>query len=449
MSRLLSGLGAGLLAFACGCGSPATTPIKVRIENVTPFQFLKSGAFNTPVGASAPGPLLPGDAYEFTFTAGQHQTLSFAAMFGQSNDWFFGAKEGGVPLYDAEGNPRSGDVTADVTLWNAGTEVDQEPGVGADTGPHQSAPDQGAADPDDTVREVPDQVTLSNGDLFDRPATSDMIRVTLTPTANAREFTLRIENVSTATTLVTSAGTGPVAISPGTWAVGGALFTPGMKEPGQGLEQVAEAGNPTALTAAVQALTGVVTGFSPGVWVVSSSGAALFTAGEKDRGQGLEQLAEAGDVSGLSKALLDTPPQGTDDQGTFNTPVGANEPGPLHPGQAYEFTVNAAPGDTLSFATMFGASNDWVFATDPAGIALFDADGMPVSGEVTAQVSLWDVGTEESEEPGVGPNTGPQQPSPDSGAPDSNSQVRLVTANDDATPVATHLRVTLMPVTAP
>jgi len=38
------------------------------------------------------------------------------------------------------GNPRTGDVTADVQLWDAGTEVNMEPGVGADQPPRQSAP---------------------------------------------------------------------------------------------------------------------------------------------------------------------------------------------------------------------------------------------------------------------------------------------------------------------
>ena len=39
--------------------------------------------------------------------------------------------------------------------------------------------------------------------------------------------------------------------------------------------------------------------------------------------------------------------------GVFNTPVGASSPAPIFPGEAYEFTLGANPGDMLSFATMF------------------------------------------------------------------------------------------------
>lgn len=447
MSRTLCVVGAVLLAALSGCGDDTATSIQVRIENVTPFQFLKSGVFNTPVGASAPGPLLPGDAYEVTFTAGKKQTLSFAAMFGASNDWFFAPKEG-IALYDDAGNLRSGDVTSEVTLWNAGTEVDQEPGVGADTGPKQSAPDQGAADPDDTVREVPLSAPLSDGTTFDRPATADMIRVTLTPTGNPQEVTLRIENVSTATTLTTSEGNKTVGISPGVWTLGGALFTAGMKDAGHGLERIAESGNPADLSAYVAPLTGVVTGFSPGVWIVTRDGEPIFSAGQADRGQGLEHLAEAGNLSTLSDALMATPPEGTEDLGTFNTPEGASAAGPLLPGEAYVFTVTAAPGDKLSFATMFGASNDWFAAPAPGGIALFDADGKPVSGDVTGELSLWNAGTEQDEEPGVGPDTGPQQPTPDTGPADPDDTVRKVTSAQYATPISQHLRITLTPMSA-
>ena len=48
---------------------PATTFL-VTVENVsTVHDFYMSGVFNTPVGASAPGPALPGDAFEFEFAA--------------------------------------------------------------------------------------------------------------------------------------------------------------------------------------------------------------------------------------------------------------------------------------------------------------------------------------------------------------------------------------------
>jgi hypothetical protein len=93
-----------------------------------------------------------------------------------------------------------------------------------------------------------------------------------------------------------------------------------------------------------------------------------------------------------------------------------------------------------------GASNDWVAATTPEGIALFDAAGMPLSGDVSSKLALWDVGTEQSEEPGVGPDTGPQQAAPNTGAADSDSSVRQVGASYGS-PLTAHLKVTVTPVT--
>lgn len=44
--------------------------------------------------------------------------------------------------------------------------------------------------------------------------------------------------------------------------------------------------------------------------------------------------------------------------GVFTTPAGAGETGGAGPGHMYTFTFEAGPGQKLSFATMFVASND-------------------------------------------------------------------------------------------
>ena len=75
--------------------------------------------------------------------------------------------------------------------------------------------------------------------------------------------------------------------------------------------------------------------------------------------------------------------------GVFNTPEDSTNAGPLGPGAAYEFTFDAPPGASLSFATMFVPSNDLFFAPDENGIALWNPDGTQVNGDVTAQVLLW------------------------------------------------------------
>ncbi len=47
------------------------------------------GADDHPIGATAGGPITPGQGYEFEITAQPGQFLSTAWMFGQSNDLFY------------------------------------------------------------------------------------------------------------------------------------------------------------------------------------------------------------------------------------------------------------------------------------------------------------------------------------------------------------------------
>ena len=174
-------------------------------------------------------------------------------------------------------------------------------------------------------------------------------------------FTVRVENVSTPTTLETSA-TGdakkqPVPLSPGAYAV--------HSEPGP-----------------------------------------FFTAGESARDNGLEALAEDGMPTELAASLDDRP--NVSDGGAFAAPVGSDEPAPIGPDGAYEFTVTATPGERLSLVTMFVQSNDLFYAPEPRGIGLVDGEE-PLSGDVTNAVGLWDAGTECNEEPGAGEHQAPRQ----------------------------------------
>ena len=419
-----------------------TRDFTVRIENIAPWTVLKSGLQSVKVVPAA-GPLGPGEAWDITFTAGKNQKLSFAAMFGESNDWFFGPGPAGITLYDDTGAPVTGDVTAQVSLWNAGTEVDQEPFVGSFTGPKQTAPDQGDPDPVGTVRELPLDITLSDGTTFTRPATDQMLKVTLTPGQN-RQFTLRIQNVSTDTTLVTSAGARSIHVSPVVWALHTAdapLFTVDAADRGQGLELVSESGRGTMLAATMSALSGAATPISRGVWAVHTHGMPLFETGLTDKNVGLERQAEDGNPADLAAAMNTADVVAS---GIFDTPVGASMPGAARPGSAYEIHVTADPGDRFSFTTMFGMSDDWFFATEPHGIALFDGD-QPIDRDVSDEIAIYDVGSEIDEELAIGPDTGPQQPAPDTGATDPIDQVRSVAPARYGTPASQHLRVTITP----
>ncbi len=161
---------------------------------------------------------------------------------------------------------------------------------------------------------------------------------------------------------------------------------------------------------------------SPGMWVVHKGNAPLFTTDEKDRGKGLEAQAEDGNPAMLVESLKGQ--KGVMSTDIFNTPVGAKDAGPIVPGEAYEFTFTAVPGARLSFALMFGQSNDLFYAPEDKGINLYDGK-RPISGDITYKVILWDAGTEVNQEPGSGPDQAPRQSASNTGA-DENGVVRQI-----------------------
>jgi hypothetical protein len=151
-------------------GMPATL-----VESLGGMEMTTTGeAFDTPAGASSAGPIAPGDAYEFEVTAGHDARLSFVTMFIHSNDLFYAPGSEGIALFDGD-EPVDGDVTDQIQLWDAGTEVNEEPGTGPNQAPRQSGPDTGE-DENGTVRLVAE---IDDG--FSYPAVADVIRVTVTP----------------------------------------------------------------------------------------------------------------------------------------------------------------------------------------------------------------------------------------------------------------------------
>jgi len=127
--------------------------------------------YNTPVGAKGPGPITPGAAYETTISAVPGDKLTLTLMMGQSNDWFYAPAESGIDLFK-EGKAISGDISGQIMLWNAGTEVDQEPGIGPDQGPRQKGPNTGKAE-NGVVSQVQDGKAYA--------VASNVLRVTIKP----------------------------------------------------------------------------------------------------------------------------------------------------------------------------------------------------------------------------------------------------------------------------
>lgn len=126
------------------------------------------GIFNKPVGGREIAPILPGGAYEFTFTAVEGTKLNLIAMYGQSNDLFY-APETALDLF-VGGEAVTGDITDKFLLWDAGTEVNQAPGIGDEQAPRQKAPNTGKAE-NGTVGPVRDG--------FSYPSIRDVLRITI------------------------------------------------------------------------------------------------------------------------------------------------------------------------------------------------------------------------------------------------------------------------------
>lgn len=197
----------------------------------------------------------------------------------------------------------------------------------------------------------------------------------------------------------------------------------------------AHADAPVEFTVSIESVTGPGTlalpdgtrtaaPISPGLFTVSPEN-VLFRQGAA-ASAGLERLAEDGDPEPL---ISETP-------GQIARPF-------LHD-QA--FTVTASPGDRLHFAVMFVQSNDLFYAPVPEGIDLFSSDGVPVSGDVTAIVRMWDAGTEVNQAPGIGTDQAPRQLVPDTGS----NEHGLIEPVDDGFryPAPTEvIRVTLTPAT--
>ena len=404
--------------------SQVANQFTVRVENISPlFDCIASGVFAVPSGADGPGPLPPGQSYGFSFEAPPGFKLSFATMFVQSNDLFYAPDEDGIELWDGVGNRISGDVTDQIMLWDSGTEVNQPIGTGADQAPRQSGANTGASDEDNTVR-------IAMGD--DIPSVASVISVSITPSEDsATGFGVQIENVWS--------GEQPQLLAPGVFGVhvylnDGLLFTSGMPDRGEGLEALAEDGNPSSLAQTLDMQTGVIGVLAWGVFAVHQDAGVLFTSGMPDRGEGLEALAEDADPSSLAQALA----------GNADVSVSGMLPGPVVPGGRYDFSFSASAGDHLSFATMLIRSNDLFFAPGEEGIPLFGADGSAIMGDITSMIQLWDAGTEVNQRLGVGLDQVPHQSGPNMGAPDPDNTVRLATG-DDIPAVDSIIRVTITP----
>ena len=180
---------------------------------------------------------------------------------------------------------------------------------------------------------------------------------------------------------------------------------------------------------------------TPGLLHVHQAQQPLFANGQPDRGMGLKQLADGNPQPLFGSLQTQNPspsplPEVSAETGRvliFDTPTNLADPAPIRPGERYEITFTAQPGDHLSFATMLVETNDFFFAPNGWGVPLYDNAGQPRTLNVTKYTNMFDAGTEANERPGSGDNQPARQPAPNSGAADPNPAVRF--AHDSFGPI--------------
>ena len=118
------------------------------------------------------GPIAPGSQMSFRFKAKPGMRLSFAGMLVETNDIFVALQSESMTLFDADNEPIApGPLT--LALWDAGTEVNQAPGQGADQAPRQALANTGSSE--NSVIKHLDEIN----DGFSYPEAGQLLRVTL------------------------------------------------------------------------------------------------------------------------------------------------------------------------------------------------------------------------------------------------------------------------------
>lgn len=376
------------VAFLASCkknNEVVTLPNTITIENVLDSKpLVESGTFK---GVGTPPVILPGQSVSFTFSAAKNQRLTFATMYGWSNDLFFAPDNPGIPLYHDDGTAITGDVSAQIKLWDNGTRVNQAPGMNV------MHPGTAEATPKN-IKEVNGADDYGHTYL---PA-SQLMKVSLAYNGNSM-FTITILNNSGGTANETP-------FSPGVWAIsyvaGGSLLLPepiysANKLTANGLTNIAEMGDNTAMSNYITGITGIFTPLSPVLVVVYNGDAnPFYKVGENDRGEGLKDLAQKGNAAILATALKTK--AGVRNVYVLNAPASTVLLSRINgaDGGKVSQQLTVGQGDKIAIATMYGFSNDWFFATTGNDIAATQ------KGDVSASIGLFDNGTAINQYPGAG-----------------------------------------------
>ena len=357
-----------------------------------------------------------GQVFETKFKATRGTYLSFANMFAQSNDWFFGTDSQGIKLWEGD-TPKTGDISSYVNVYDAGTEMDENFLTDFEntiyTAPRQQAPNSGPEDANNIVRDTGRNIL-------------NYLSADLSYDATNREFTLTITKADR------EALPNKGFVTPGILVVhtlDNAIYEVGEPIRSNGFEGLAEDGSPMAIyqwftekgsTDAPLRLSSSMSVLSPAVaYVHDGNQTPLFTRGEAiTADNGLEELAEDGDPQ-LAFEYLDA----MDNVKAYRSNAGAA------PDEIITFNIEARPGQRLNFATMLISSNDWFISNNQAGIELFNEDGSAKSTFDISKNYLYDSGTETDQEVGLG--NGQPMLGNENVADDSDTTVRRVSELND------------------
>ena len=119
-------------------------------------------------------PMMPGDQARLSIFAVPGDRLTVATMFGQSNDVFAAVFD--LELFDEQGEPIDYSGSDRLTLWDAGTEVNEEPGLGPNQAPRQEQPDTG-----EDENGVVEQINGTDADGFAYPSVDQMLNLEVRP----------------------------------------------------------------------------------------------------------------------------------------------------------------------------------------------------------------------------------------------------------------------------
>jgi hypothetical protein len=393
----------------------------VSVSNLTPRDSLfETGQFDIPETELLPAPIGPGQSYRFDVEVWPGAQLQLILMFLESNDAFLAFGPGGIALHRPSGEPLEGNRTAELVLYDAGTERNEPLGAGASQPLRQAEPNSGEAE-NGTITVISEG---KNGasvgpDGIRFPAIADFVELQVRHLGGPN-FRVVIQNVSSANLLGQGAdGPTPARLSAGVFTVhsaGRRLFEIGERASPQ-LERLVEDGDVGPLAEQLAFVRGVASPLSGVVWAVHQGDVGLFGVGSP-ASAGLERLVESGRPQPLLEQLA-----GADQLEQYGAEP--DDGGVIHSGETIEFRLRAAAGDHLSLVTGYLAANDKFVATRPMGVALFDEQGEPRTGDLDWALGLFDAGTEVDEPPGLGANQFERQ-SLSNGGVDENELVREV-----------------------